>query len=807
MPSRLALTSALLAIAAPSITLAQDGYRQPPAPIAQILDAPQTPLVDLGPDGRTMLLLERRALPGIDELAAPILRLAGQRVNPRTGLRTRETLYAGLAFRTLRDAGTERRVAIPAGARVASPQWSPDGARVAFTLVEPQRATLWIAEAASGEARRLGDVALDGAAASPCAWSGREALVCLTIPTGRGEPPVADETPTGPVVQESEGRASPNRTYQDLLKNPADERLFEHYFTSQVARIALDGTVTPLGAPGLHLSARPSPDARFVLVQTVHRPYSYLVPLWRFPRTIEAWDASGAVVRRIADIPLQESIPTAFDAVPTGPRDAAWRADQPATLVWVEALDRGDPAVDADKRDRLLMLAAPFAGAPTTLAEVGYRVENITWARPNLAILDEGWWKTRRARTWAIDPGGASAPRLLFDRSSEDRYGDPGRFLTTHGPLGTEVLLTTADGRSAYLEGEGASPEGDRPFLDRIELATGKTTRLFRSQAPHYETVVTVLDPAGREALTRRESATEPPNYFVRDLRRGRLAQVTRFTDPAPQFAGVTKQLVTYRRADGVALSATLYLPAGYDSTKGPLPFLFWAYPTEFTSRAAASQVSGSPYRFTRPSGASHLFALTQGYGILDDPSMPIIGESGKEPNDTYVEQLVASARAAVDEVVRLGVADRERIAIGGHSYGAFMTANLLAHSDLFRAGIARSGAYNRSLTPFGFQAEERTFWQAGDTYARMSPFTYAHRLDEPILLIHGIADDNSGTYPVQSERMYAAIKGNGGKARLVMLPAEAHGYRARESVGHTLWEMMTWLDRYVRAPEKPKVE
>lgn len=799
--------AAFLATVSPALALAQDGYRQPPAPIAQILDAPQTPLVELGPDGRTVLLVERRALPDIEEVAAPILRLAGQRVNPRTGLRTRETTFAGLVVRPLRGDGAERRVAIPAGTRVASPLWSPDGARVAFTLLEPRRATLWVADASSGAARRLADVALNGATGDPCAWSGSDALVCLTIPAGRGEPPVADETPTGPIVQESEGRVSPNRTYQDLLKSPADERLFEHYFTSQVARIALDGAVTPLGRPALHLSARPSPDGRFVLVQTAHRPYSYLVPLWRFPHAIEVWDSRGDVVRRIADVPLQESVPTAFDAVPAGPRDAAWRADQPATLVWVEALDGGDPAVAAEKRDRALMLAAPFAGEPTTLAEVGYRVEEITWARPTLAILEEGWWKTRRTRSWAIDPSGAAAPRLLFDRSSEDRYADPGRFLTTTGPLGTEVLLTTADGQSAYLDGEGASPEGDRPFLDRIDLATGKTTRLFRSRAPHYETVVAVLDPAGREALTRRESATEAPNYFVRELRRERLTQVTRFADPAPQFAGVTKRLITYRRADGVELSATLYLPAGYDSTKGPLPFLFWAYPTEFVSRAAASQVSGSPYRFTRPSGASHLFALTQGYGVLDDPSMPIIGENGKEANDSYVEQLVASAKAAVDEVVRLGVADRERIAIGGHSYGAFMTANLLAHSDLFRTGIARSGAYNRTLTPFGFQAEERTFWEAGDTYARMSPFTYAHRIGEPILLIHGAADDNSGTFPVQSERMYAAIKGNGGKARLVMLPAEAHGYRARESVGHTLWEMVTWLDTYLKAEGKPKVE
>src|SRR5687767_9487120 len=282
-------------------------------------------------------------------------------------------------------------------------------------------------------------------------------------------------------------------------------------------------------------------------------------------------------------------------------------------------------------------------------------------------------------------------------------------------------------------------------------------------------------------------------------MRSGRSTALTEFKDPAPQFAGVTRELIKYKRADGVDLSATLYLPAGYDRSRGPLPFLFWAYPQEFKTAAAAAQVRGSPHRFVRPQGASHLFLLTQGYGVLDDPAMPIVGEGTAEPNDTYIEQLVAGAKAAVDEVVRRGVADRERIAIGGHSYGAFMTANLLAHTDLFRTGIARSGAYNRTLTPFGFQAEERTYWEATDIYTKMSPFTYATRINEPILLIHGGADDNSGTFPVQTERFFAALKGAGATARYVVLPNEAHSYRARESTLHTLWEMSDWMDRYVK--------
>ncbi len=520
----------------------------------------------------------------------------------------------------------------------------------------------------------------------------------------------------------------------------------------------------------------------------------------RFPVRMEIWDTTGAVVRKVADRPSQEAIALGFDAVPVGPRRVAWRGDAAATLTWAEALDGGDPSKEAAKRDRFVALAAPFSAAPTTLLEVESRIRGVTWANDALALVDEYWWKDRHTRTWAVNPASPGKARTLFDRSTEDRYGDPGSFVTARGPRGTEVLLTARGGKTAYLTGLGASPEGDRPFLDRIDLATGKTTRLWRSEAPYYEQVVELLDADGRRIVTRRESVKDVPNYYLRDLsRKGNLSQLTHFADPAPQFAGVTSKLIRYKRADGVDLSATLYLPAGYDKSQGPLPFLFWAYPREFRSAQAASQTVGSPYRFTRPSGMSHLFLLTQGYGVLDGPTMPIIGEGSAHPNDHYVEQLVSSAAAAVDEVVRLGVADRNRIAIGGHSYGAFMTANLLAHSRLFAAGIARSGAYNRSLTPFGFQQEERTYWKALDIYTRMSPFTYADSVKAPILLIHGMADDNSGTFPVQSERFYAALKGNGATVRYVQLPAEAHGYRARESVGHTLWEMVNWLDTWVK--------
>ena len=794
LPTLLALTVLASAPAA-----AQEPYKRPPAPIPRILDADPAPIVQLSPDRAWLLLMERPALPHIEEVAAPELRLAGDRIDPRNDNRSREASFKGLRLRSV-DSVVELRIETPEKARIGAAWWSPDSRQIAFTVVGDDAVKLWLADVKSGAAHPLTDARLNGASGPPCSWASALAgLVCKLVPAGRGAAPTAPETPRGPLVQESSGKPAPNWTYEDLLKNPADEALFEHHFMSQLALIGPDGGVRPIGVPGLHVTARPSPDGVFLLVETLHRPFSYVVPRERFPRAISVWNVDGLFVRQLADVPLQENVPAAFDAVPAGPRDVSWRDDTPATLVWAEALDGGDPAKAAPKRDRLAFLEAPFAGEPAGLLDVEYRVSDAVWGRGDLAVVEESWWKTRRKRTWVVSPAGRLAPRVLLDRSSEDRYADPGDFLTAPNPRGRPVLLTGKDGKSAYLAGRGASPEGDRPFLDRIDLASARTQRLWRSEAPAYEEVVALLDGEGRRAITRRESADEPPNYFVREIKENLLARLTDFPDPVPELAGVKPELIRYARADGVELSATMYLPPGYDRSKGPLPFLFWAYPREFKSASAAAQVVGSPYRFVRPSGASHLFVLTQGYGVLDGPTMPIVGEGDREPNDSYVDQLVASAQAAVEKVAAMGVADRNRIAIGGHSYGAFMAANLLAHSDLFRAGIARSGAYNRTLTPFGFQAEERPFWKARETYVRMSPFTYADKIDEPILLIHGMADDNSGTFPVQSERFFAALKGNGATARLVMLPAEAHAYRARESVGHTLWEMVRWLDTYVK--------
>ncbi len=798
--------SGLLLLGAPMFAQLQSGYKLPPKAIADIVDAPPTPLLSVSPKNDVALVLERSSLPPISELAAPELRLAGIRINPRTFGRSRAPYFTKLTIKDIAS-GKERVISgLPPNPRIGSPRWSPDGKRVAFTLTVENGIELWTADLGDASAKRLIEPMLNDIYGASFAWlSDGKTLVAKVRPdkfmSEKRKMPDAPSVPDGPTIQENTGKALAAPTFQDLLKNAYDENLFDYFMQSRLVRVSLDGKLTPLGTAGLIASLSPSPNAKYLLVETLHRPFSYLVPAGRFPMKIDVMDMTGKVVKELADLPLAEDVGIGRDAERKGVRDAAWRADAPATLVWAEVQDGGDAKSKAEIRDKVFMLAEPFTGQPQTLISLEFRFRGMTWSEQGFALVNEFWWQSRKARTWLVKP--SEKPDLIFDRSSEDRYNAPGTPVTKLASNGETVLHTVDGGKSIFLVGDGASPDGDKPFMDKFDLTVKKAERLWRSEAPYYELPVDILDDAGKVVLTSRESVSEPPNYFIRNLDKKTMTQFTSFTNPAAALSKASKELIKYKRDDGVELSATLYLPEGYDAKKdGALPMLMWAYPQEFKSAAAASQIIGSPYRFVRINWGSPLYWLTQGYAILDGPTMPIVGEGNKEPNDTYVQQLVSSAKAAVDEVVRRGVADPKRIAIGGHSYGAFMTANLLAHSDLFRAGIARSGAYNRTLTPFGFQAEERTFWQAPDTYMKMSPFMNADKINEPILLIHGEADNNTGTFPIQSERFYTALKGLGKTARLVMLPFESHGYQGRESVMHTLYEMHEWLERYVKKAE-----
>ena len=850
LPAAVAFSLALLPLQ--GLAAQGSGYRTPPDAINRILDGPAPPSASVSPDRRWMLItsFDIDELT-IEELAEPTMFLAGRRF--RTGP-LHQIELVGIRSARLQpiDGGAETVIEVPAGTRLSAPQWTRDSKRIAFfsvaenrmglrlfdvatkrmrtiaaptltgrlapsggwsrdgkhylfTATTPAGASLWLADADAGTAKRLTTPTINYVAGG-CNWmAGRAPAICLMYPAGRAAAaPKEPSAPAGPIVQESYGRSAPTRTNTYLLKNVHDEALFDYYFTAQVASIGLDGTIRRLGAPSVYAQPLASPDGKHLIVRATHRPYSYQVGADAFPAKTEIWSPEGRVLRTIADRPLLDNQSSLRDATSPGIRSVSWRPDEPATLVLVEALDDGDPRKQVPKRDRVSLLSAPFTGAPTPFVDTEYRFGGINWLSGNVALLSDNSRQRTRARTWVIDPSqpGGGTPRPLWDFNYEDRIATPGDLLYAYDVAADRSMpITSSDGKYYYLTGPGASKDGDRPYLDRMDIATGKTERLWQSTAPFHELVTTVLDADGKRVLLRRESPTQRPDYYLRDIATNQTTRLTSLPEPEPFFSGVKGEMITYKRDDGVQLSATLYLPPNYDKARdGRLPFFLWAYPAEFMSADAASQVVGSQYQFRQPNRQDHLLLLAAGYGILDNPSMPIVSQNGKEPNDTYNEQLVASGKAAIDKLVEMGVGDREKMSVGGHSYGAFMTANLLAHSNLFKAGIARSGAYNRTLTPFGFQAEPRSYWEAPEIYNRMSPFNYADKIKEPILLIHGTHDNNQGTFPVQSERMFAAIKGNGGNVRYVQLPLESHGYAAKESRRHVVWEMVNWLDTHVKA-------
>ena len=851
----LRLVALALALSPLALQAQGSGYRTPPDAISKIIDAPAPPGVSVSPDRKWLLLTSSDIDEmSIEELAEPTQFLAGRRIRTNP-VHTIEVVGVRSARLQPIDGGAEVAIDVPTGSRITFPQWTRDAKRLAFfnisegrmgvrvfdvatkrtrtitatgltgrlaasggwtrdgkhflfTSTTPQGVALWVADADAGTAKRLTPASINFTAGG-CGWTaGRAPAVCLLYPANRGAAPKEPAAPAGPIVQESFGRNAPTRTNTYLLKNTYDEALFDYYFTSQIAAISLDGAVTRLGGPAVYAQPQASPDGRYLIVRATHRPYSYQVGMEAFPTRTDVWTPDGRVVKTIVDRPLLDNQSSLRDATSPGIRTITWRTDQPATLMLVEALDDGDPRKTVPKRDRVSLLAAPFTAQPTTFVETENRFGGISWLTSNVALLSDITTARTRVRTWVIDPSQANGgtPRALWDYNFEYRIAAPGSIMYVLDPaLDRVVPITSSDGKYFYLTGPGASKEGDRPYLDRMEIATGKTERIWQSEAPRYEIAMSVLDADAKRVLVRRETPTERPDYYVRDMATKEFTRLTSLPDPEPFFSGVKGELITYKRDDGLTLSGTLYLPQGYDKNRdGKLPFFLWAYPAEFMSADAASQVAGSQYQFRRPNRQDHLLLLAAGYGILDNPTVPIVGQNGKEPNDTYNEQLVSSMKAAIDKLVELGVGDRDKMAVGGHSYGAFMTANLLAHSDLFKAGIARSGAYNRTLTPFGFQAEPRTYWQAAEIYNRMSPFNYADKIKEPILLIHGTHDNNQGTFPIQSERMFAAIKGNGGNVRYVQLPLESHGYIAKESRRHVIWEMVTWLDTHVKG--KPVV-
>jgi dipeptidyl aminopeptidase/acylaminoacyl peptidase len=815
-----AAASAVLSVFFGSAAVAQTAltYQKPPAAIEQLLAAPPVPTVRLSPD-RKMLLIEQPAtFPTIADVAQPRYRLAGLRFNPSSNGPSVETYNISLRLQSIAGGGPKPIGGLPAKLKAVDAIWSPDSKHVAFVAHAVPPATgleLWVIDAAASSAHRLGTARLNAILSrTPCEWMpDSSALLCNVIPPTRGPAPRVSDTPVGPDVEENLGKVSPAPTFEDMLKTAQDADIFEYYTTSQLAVVPLAGPMRPLPVKGLISSLSPSPDGKYALVQVEHRPFSYTFPEERFPLKTEIVSLKTGATKLINDRPLVDNLPISRDAVEDGPRDYQWRSDAASTLVWVQAADGGLPNVKNAVWDRVLALPAPFDGTPATLLETSLRMARgfgmgpnaggIQWGNDHLAIATEARFSDRKSLMVAFDPSAPGKITTLYSGSSQDRYHNPGRPMTAPNASGHMVLQLTKDGQGIYFVSPGASPTGDKPFVAVMPISGGTEKILERSADPYYDDPVALL--SDEKVLVRRESQTQSPNYYAASLSGGEPVAVTKFPGRYDGIKLPTRQFLKYKRADGLDLTATLWLPTGYDKSQGPLPTLMEAYPAEFKTRDSASQVSGSPNRYPVFGGGSHVYMVQAGYAVLDTATIPIIGENSQEPNDSYVEQLVAGAKAAVDYGVSLGVVDRNRVAVMGHSYGAFMTANLLAHTNMFRAGIAESGAYNRSLTPYGFQNEERTYWQDPKLYFEMSPFSYADKIKTPILLIHGEADDNTGTYPIQSERFYAALKGQGATVRLVFLPLEPHAYGALETKQHVLWEIDRWLDTYVK-PMQPVV-
>ena len=783
-------------------TVAQEAsnYQLPPKEIADLLLAAPTPSISVDGKAKYMLVMERPSYPLVEELGQPEFKIAGLRLSPNNFAPTRQNYIKGL---TIKDIATSKARAIkgmPVLIAALSPTWNPSENKIAFYNVSANAVDVYVIDLTTSTCQKINKTAANLILGSSLVWLDDATLLYkVNVNTANAlvKKPI---TPSGPTIQENLGKAAPSVTYQDLIKSPYDEYVFEFLAKSQLVKNK-NGAETKVGAPALTNSFSISPDKNYILTRTLNKPFSYLVTASGFASSMQVLDKNGMLVKTIAQLPSSEGTPSGYDNVQNAPRGFEWKDDEAATVVYTMPLDSGYIKKAVPFHDAVMAISAPFTEAPRALFKTAARFSNVSWGDENIALVTETL-RTKQRYKVSVYNHKAQSLTTLYDRSLTDAYSNLGNPVITKNKYGKSVIATLNNGRSVLMNNTtGSSDKGDLPYLSIYNLDTKINEIIWRSKEDCFEYVADVLDASSLKIITRRETEKEAPNYFLKSIKENTSIAITNFTNPYASMEGVTKQKIKYKRADGVDLTGDLYLPKGYNIVKdGPLPTLLWAYPREFTSASDASQIRGNQHKFTLLSWGSPVFYVTQGYAILDNAEMPIVATApDKKPNDDFVNQLILNANAAIDKLVGMGVSDRNKMAIGGHSYGAFMTANLLAHSNLFKAGIARSGAYNRTLTPFGFQNEDRTFWQAPQLYLDMSPFAHANKIKTPILLTHGEMDDNTGTFPINSERLYAAIKGHGGTVRFVYLPYEAHGYKGKENVLHLLYEQGRWLDKYLK--------
>ena len=778
-------------------------YQKPPPEILELVDITLPPRVLIDENKNFMIYLYRNSYKSIDELSSPEIKLAGLRLNPNSNSRSRTNYYNNIMISKMDqiDKSAKQIKGLPKNPKLANIKWSPDQTKIAMTNTKEEGVELWYIDLEKLTAKKLTGPKLNASLGDVITWY-QDSKNILTKFKLKNSPDIIDGedvVPTGPIISSNDGKKAQNRTYQDLLKNEVDEKNFETLARSVLSKVFLKGKTKLLAKKNLYHEIDFSPDGKFILISIIQKPFSYLVPYYRFPMKYAIYSSKGKELTVLHEVPLIEDLPKGFMAVRTGPRNFSWRSDRPSNLIFVEALDGGNPETDIKYRDEIFEVGYPFKQNKVSLLKTINRFYRIDWCNDTLALGYDYWWNSRNTKTYIFSPSNTNKePKIIIDRNYQDRYNDPGSFVKRRNFYGKSILAMNK--QNLYLMGDGFRDDGQFPFIDQLNLESLKKVRLYESSFKDKKEDLLDFEADNNMILTRIESASEYPNYFFRDLKTDSLTKITDFENPFLSIMDVSKEVIEYKRSDGIDLSATLYLPKGYDiNKKQKLPMIMWAYPREFKDNKSASQITQNKNEFTFPYWGSPIYWLTRGYVVLDDVSFPIIGEGDNQPNDNFRKQLVDNASSAINRVYELGYIDKEKVAIGGHSYGAFMVANLLSHSKLFAAGIARSGAYNRTLTPFGFQSEERNYWEAPDTYYNMSPFMHAEKVKTPLLLIHGEEDNNSGTYPLQSERYFNALKGLGATTRLVMLPKESHSYRAKESIMHMLWEQDRWLERYVK--------
>ena len=711
---RAAVIAAALALLSVAAARAHAADTALPEDVVTLLSADPLPEQIVDPTGRYALLVHKHRLLSERALAEPTVEVAGVRINPRTNARHAAIPYFGLTLVELWT-GRSQRLELPPSLAIGFPQWAPDGSRFAFTVTVDRGVELWTGspEPPFPLRRVLGPV-LNGAQGSPCSFMpDGESLLCQLV-ARKHEPPKAPSAALRLLTQ----------TVATTPPGQSDDVAAEYFLRGQVALVDASGAARPrmIGGPAVLDSVDPSPSGEYLLVKRRVPPYSGPSALDTGGRTLEVWDTEGRLMHSLGPDNA------------AGPRALHWQPSAPATLVWVER--RGSI-------DRLVTQAAPFRIAPQTLFDSERQFSGLKWLQDSeLALFDEYDAEERFTRVWLLDASRfPRPPQLVGSRGGrEGPLPGFGRPSLTTDRTGKQVVRF--HGGDIYVVGRRADPAGSRAYLDRIRLDSLTAEQLWQSEAAGREEILDVFTADASAVLTQIEDVTEPPNYVVRNLRAGTTRAITDHRHPVPAMTEVARIPLRYRRRDGVEMSSLLYLPKRA-AGEPPLPMVVWAYPREY--REGSVPTPAHNRHFADVDRALQLYLLLRGYAVLDDVSMPIIG-NGNNANDTFVPQVIANAEAAIEAAAATGAVDPARVAVAGHSYGAFMVANLLAHTQLFRAGVGLSGAYNRTLTPFGFQTERRTLWEAPDAYLAMSPILYTHRIAAPMLLVHGLLDDNAGT-------------------------------------------------------------